>query len=282
MITIDQPSAMQAWSDAEHRRGRSVGLVPTMGFLHDGHLSLVEIARGRCDACVVSIFVNPLQFGAGEDLDRYPRDEAGDRAKLEAAGVDVLYMPAADAMYPDGFQTAVTVAEVTRGLCGDGRPTHFQGVTTVVAKLFNAVRPEVAVFGEKDYQQLATVRRMARDLDFGIDVVGGPIVRDADGLAMSSRNAYLSADERSAARVLSRSLAQARTVCADGERDAATLLSRVRAMVSAEPLVRLEYASVVDASTLRPVERVQSDALLALAAQVGKTRLIDNTLLTAA
>lgn len=281
MITIDNPSAMRAWSDAERRRGRRIGLVPTMGFLHEGHLSLVRIAAERSDACVVSIFVNPLQFAAGEDLDRYPRDEAGDRAKLEAAGVEVLYMPAAEAMYADGFQTAVTVAEVTRGLCGDSRPAHFQGVTTVVAKLFNAVRPDVAVFGEKDYQQLAAVRRMVRDLDFGIDVVGGPIVRDADGLAMSSRNAYLSPGERAAALVLSRSLTQARRIYTDGERDTATVLARVRSLISAEPLVRLEYAAIVDAESLRPVERVRPPALLALAAQVGKTRLIDNALLTA-
>jgi pantoate--beta-alanine ligase len=282
VITFDQPAAMRNWSNDVHRQGNRVGLVPTMGYLHEGHLSLVGIAREHADLSVVSIFVNPLQFGANEDLDRYPRDEAGDRAKLEEAGVDVLYMPAGDAMYGRGFQTSVKVAEVTGGLCGLGRPTHFEGVTTVVAKLFNAVRPDVAVFGEKDYQQLATIRRMVRDLDWGIEIVGGPIVRESDGLAMSSRNVYLSADEREAALALSRSLAEARRAFRAGETDAETILERVRAVVATEPLVQLEYAAVVDADSMQPMDRVHSNALLALAAHVGKTRLIDNTLLAAA
>jgi pantoate--beta-alanine ligase len=282
VITFDQPAAMRNWSNDVHRQGQRVGLVPTMGYLHEGHLSLVRIAGQHAELCVVSIFVNPLQFGANEDLDRYPRDEAGDRAKLEEAGVDVLYMPAGDAMYGPGFQTSVKVAEVTSGLCGAGRPTHFGGVTTVVAKLFNAVRPDVAVFGEKDYQQLATIRRMVRDLDWGIDIVGGPIVREPDGLAMSSRNVYLSADEREAALALSRSLAEARRACGAGETNPETILDRVRSAVATEPLVQLEYAAIVDADSMQPIERVHSKALLALAARVGKTRLIDNTLLAAA
>lgn len=282
MITFDQPAAMRNWSNDVHRQGNRVGLVPTMGYLHEGHLSLVGIARERADLSVVSIFVNPLQFGANEDLDRYPRDESGDRAKLEEAGVDVLYMPAGDAMYGPGFQTSVKVADVTRGLCGVGRPTHFEGVTTVVAKLFNAVRPDVAVFGQKDYQQLATIRRMVRDLDWGVEVVGGPIVREPDGLAMSSRNVYLSADEREAALALSRSLTEARRAYRAGETNAETILDRVRSVVATEPLVRLEYAAIVDADSMQPIDRTHSNALLALAAHVGKTRLIDNTLLAAA
>ena len=282
MITIDTPAAMRSWSAGARRAGRKIGLVPTMGALHAGHLSLMRIVRQRGDACVASIFVNPLQFGANEDLARYPRDEQGDRAKLESESVEVLYMPSVEAMYGEGFQTSVQVERVTSGLCGAGRPGHFHGVTTVVAKLFNAVTPDCAVFGEKDYQQLAAVRRMARDLDFGIEIVGGPIVREPDGLAMSSRNAYLAPDEREAALALSRSLAAARRACAAGERDAAVVLDRVRDVLAAEPLVQPEYVAVVDPETLVSVERIDAAALLALAASVGVTRLIDNAVLAAA
>ncbi len=282
MITFDHPADMRNWSDDAHRQGKRVGLVPTMGYLHQGHLSLVEIARRRADLTVASIFVNPMQFGPAEDLERYPRDEAGDRAKLEAAGVDALYMPTGANMYGPGYQTTISVAEVTSGLCGEARPIHFQGVSTVVAKLFNAVRPDVAVFGEKDYQQLATIRRMVRDLDWGIEIVGGPIVREPDGLAMSSRNVYLSPAEREAALALSRSLEQARCACRSGEVDSDVIVERVRSVVATEPLVQLEYAAVVDAESMQPVDRVGANTLLALAAQVGTTRLIDNTLLAAA
>jgi len=281
VIAIDHAADMRGWADEARRAGRSVGFVPTMGYLHEGHLSLVRLARQKTDVCVVSIFVNPLQFGANEDLDRYPRDEAGDRAKLMSESVDVLYLPHASAMYGPEFQTRVGVSEVSQGLCGEGRPGHFDGVTTVVAKLFNAVRPDVAVFGEKDYQQLATIRRMVADLDWGIDIVAGTIVREADGLAMSSRNAYLSADERAAALAISRSLGAARRVCSRGERSAAAVLDRVREVIASEPLLKIEYAEVVDPATIRPVGEVGA-SLLALAVRVGKTRLIDNTLLTAA
>ena len=253
-----------------------------MGALHEGHLSLVRIARAHADHCVVSIFVNPLQFGPAEDLARYPRDERGDCEKLRGEGVEVLYMPSLDAMYAADFQTTVEVSRVTQGLCGEGRPGHFRGVTTIVAKLFNAVRPDLAVFGEKDYQQLATVRRMVRDLDWGIEIIGGPIVREADGLAMSSRNAYLSADERAAARSLARSLGEAQQAFRAGEANAAAVLERVRSVLAAESLLELEYAAIVDADTLRPVDRVNGSALLALAVRAGKTRLIDNALLAAA
>jgi pantoate--beta-alanine ligase len=282
VITFDTPAAMRSWSAGERRAGRRVGLVPTMGALHEGHLSLVRIVRERCDACVVSIFVNPLQFGPTEDLSRYPRDDDGDRAKLQAGEVDVLYMPSAEAMYSEGFQTSVQVGRVTGGLCGKGRPGHFQGVTTVVAKLFNAVAPDVAVFGEKDYQQLVAVRRMTRDLDWGVEIVGGPIVREADGLAMSSRNAYLAPDERRAAQALSRSLDAARRACRSGQRDAVVLLDRVHAVLAEEPLLQLEYAALVDPETLDPVDRIGATALLALATRVGRTRLIDNTVLASA
>lgn len=282
MISLDRPDAMRRWADDMRRSGKRIGLVPTMGYLHEGHLSLVRIAQEKADVCVVSIFVNPLQFGPNEDLDRYPRDESGDRSKLESEDVAALYMPTLESMYGPRFQTSVKLAEVTQELCGQGRPGHFEGVTTVVTKLFNAVRPDVAVFGEKDYQQLATIRQMVEDLDWGIEIVGGPIVREKDGLAMSSRNKYLSADERQAALVLSRALEEARRALRGGERDAGAIIDRVCSVLAAEPLLQMEYAEVVDAETVRPVQTIEGPARLALAAHVGKTRLIDNALLAAA
>ena len=269
MRELTTPAAMREWSDATRAGGRRIGLVPTMGYLHDGHLSLVAGARARADTCVASIFVNPMQFGAHEDLAAYPRDLERDRSALAAAGVDVLYLPTAAAMYPQQFQTEVSVTRVSAGLCGQSRPGHFRGVTTVVTKLFNAVRPHVAVFGEKDYQQLAVIRRMAADLDTGIEIVGMPIVREADGLAMSSRNAYLSAAERAAARCLSRAIAVGRAAVESGVRRASEVLARV------------DYAELVDADDLEPIDTVQRPALLALAVFIGKTRLIDNTVLAA-
>ena len=273
---------MRDWADDARRAGRRIGFVPTMGYLHEGHLSLVRLALANADVCVASIFVNPLQFGPAEDLGRYPRDEEGDRAKLEAEGVEVLYRPCADSMYEPGFQTHVTVSEVTKRFCGEGRPGHFQGVTTVVAKLFNTVRPDVAVFGEKDYQQIATIRRMVRDLDFGIEIVGGPIVREEDGLAMSSRNAYLSVDEREAAVALSRALGEARRAFRTGERQSEEILGRIRSVLATEPLLQVEYAEIADAETLQPVAEIDAACVALLAVHVGNTRLIDNTLLAAA
>ncbi len=281
MEIIEQVAAMQAWADRMRRAGERIGFVPTMGYLHDGHLSLVHEARRRCGRCVVSIFVNPLQFGPEEDLDRYPRNLEGDTAQLRAAGVDILYLPTAAEMYPEGFQTEVTVTGVTKGLCGRSRPGHFRGVTTVVAKLFNAVKPHVAVFGEKDFQQLVTIRRMVADLDFGIEIVGMPIVRESDGVAMSSRNAYLSVPERVAARCLARALTAARDAVRAGERNAAAVRGCARAIIDAEPLARVDYVELVDAATLQDVPRIDRPALLALAVYVGRTRLIDNTVLTA-
>ena len=281
MREVITPAAMREWADQARAAPRRIALVPTMGYLHDGHLRLVAEARRRADACVASIFVNPWQFGANEDLARYPRDLERDRAALRAAGIDVLYLPSTESMYPRDFQTDVCVTKISSGLCGRSRPGHFRGVATVVAKLFNAVKPHVAVFGEKDFQQLAVIRRMSADLDLGVEVVGVPTVREADGLAMSSRNAYLSAAERAAACCLSRALAGARTAFAAGERRAAALLERVHAVLSAEPLARIDYAELVDADTIEAVDTIDRPALLALAVFIGRTRLIDNVVLAA-
>jgi pantoate--beta-alanine ligase len=279
MDTVTSVTTMQQWADRTRVRGARIGLVPTMGYLHAGHLSLVEEAHRRCDLTVASIFVNPLQFGANEDLDRYPRDLARDTELLSAAGTDVLFLPDIPSMYPEGFQTTVTVERVTRGLCGAARPTHFRGVSTVVAKLFNAVKPHVAVFGCKDFQQLVTIRRMAADLSYDIEIVGAPIVREPDGLAMSSRNAYLSAPERQAARCLSHAVAAADAAVQCGQTDAVQILATVRRVIADQPLARLEYADLVDPDTLEEVSTVRTPALLALAAHFGKTRLIDNCIL---
>ena len=224
METLTTPHAMQAWADAEHRAGRRVALVPTMGALHEGHVALVTAARRRAERVVVSIFVNPMQFNRRDDFDRYPRTLDADSAVCAAAGVDAIYAPTAAAMYPEGFQSHVEVARLTEPLCGAARPGHFRGVTTVVTKLFHAVRPDVAVFGEKDFQQLAVIRRMAADLDFGIDVVGVPTVRESDGLAMSSRNRLLSASDREAAQCVPRALDVAEAAVARGETRAAEIV----------------------------------------------------------
>jgi len=282
MEVVTTPTDMQAWADRIRSADQRIGFVPTMGYLHAGHLSLVDEARRRTDHCVVSIFVNPLQFGPSEDLARYPHDLPRDSSLLRTAGVSVLYTPSAAVMYPKGFQTDVSVNELTRGLCGEKRPGHFRGVTTVVAKLFHAVKPHVAVFGRKDFQQLVTIQRMVRDLDFDIEIVGAPIVREPDGLAMSSRNSHLSPAERRAALCLSRALAAAEEMARAGERRASLMLERVRSALDAEPLARIDYAEIVDAEALESVADVARPSLLALAVFIGNTRLIDNTLLNAA
>lgn len=279
MRTITAIAEMQQWADAERAAGQRIGFVPTMGFLHEGHLSLVRQAKRTCSRTVVSVFVNPLQFGPNEDLERYPRDLERDSQLLAREGLDVLFLPSIAEMYPAGFQTSVVVDEVTRGLCGTSRPGHFRGVTTVVTKLFLAVKPHVAFFGEKDFQQLVTIRRMVRDLNFNVEIAAGPIVRESDGLAMSSRNVYLSPEERVAARALSRSLAVAREAVAQGERDAQRIATSVRAIIEAEPTARIDYVELVDAEDLHPVQTVEQPTLLALAVFFGSTRLIDNCVL---
>jgi pantoate--beta-alanine ligase len=256
-----------------------VGLVPTMGFLHAGHISLVQRARSECASVVVSIFVNPTQFGPGEDLAKYPRDLPHDLALLDAAGADLVWTPTPEIVYPPGFQTWVEVADLTKGLEGEVRPGHFRGVTTVVAKLFNGVRPDRAYFGQKDAQQAAVIRRMARDLDFPVEIVVCPTVREADGLAMSSRNTYLQAEERQAATVLFRALSAAKSAYERCERDAETLRRIMREAVTVEPLARLQYVSCADYETLEELETVKGKALLSMAVYLGKTRLIDNVIL---
>jgi pantoate--beta-alanine ligase len=270
---------MRAHAQGVRAAGRRIGFVPTMGALHAGHLALVDHARRACDHLVVSIFVNPLQFDREDDLAGYPRTWEADLALCAAHGVDVVYHPRAAEMYPEGFQTKVSVGPMTAGLCGAHRPGHFDGVTTVVLKLFNAVEPHLAVFGEKDYQQLAVIRRMVRDLDLGVEVVGRPTVREADGLALSSRNVRLSPEERADALCLQRGLDAARALAAAGETDAARLVAAARAEIEAVPRARLEYLELVDAASLEPVERLSGPARLAVAAWLGETRLIDNAAL---
>lgn len=275
-------ASMRRWSADAHAAGQRVALVPTMGYLHAGHTSLVRLARERAQQVVASIFVNPTQFGASEDLAAYPRDLERDKAMLSEAGADALFLPTEAMMYPPGHQTSVSVAEVTRGLCGASRPVHFRGVATIVTKLFNIVRPDVAVFGRKDFQQLVAIRRMAADLDYDIEIIGGPIVREDDGVAMSSRNAYLKPAERVAARCLSRALSEARALAAAGERNASAILAAADARIAAEPLAQIDYATLVDPETLTPIDTLDGPALLALAVQIGRARLIDNEVLNEA
>jgi pantoate--beta-alanine ligase len=277
---IESIADLRGQLDAVRADGRSVGLVPTMGAFHEGHRSLMRAARGRHDAVVVSLFVNPLQFGPAEDLDRYPRDLAGDLAVAAAEGVDVVFAPPVREMYP-GWPapplTTVSVAGLTDGLCGSARPGHFDGVATVVAKLFAIVGPSTAYFGKKDAQQLAVVRRMAADLCLPVEVIGCPLVREPDGLAMSSRNRNLTPAEREAATVIHRGLrAGAELVVDGGERDAGRLRRVVANVLTTEDLVRLEYAEVVAADTMAPIEVLDGDVLVAVAARVGAVRLIDN------
>jgi pantoate--beta-alanine ligase len=303
---------MRVRAEGLRRDGRRIAVVPTMGALHEGHLELVRFARARADIVVLTIFVNPTQFGPNEDLSRYPRDEVGDLAKA-APWIDLAFCPDASAMYPTSgasfpsllthtsgasfpslltqtsgasfpsllTQTVVEVRELAKPLCGASRPGHFAGVATVVTKLFHATLPHLAVFGEKDFQQLAIIRRMTRDLDFGIEIASVPIVRERDGLAMSSRNAYLTVEQRSAALCLSRALAAAEGAVARGERIGAAIERAARAVLEAEPLARIDYCELRDAEELTPVERLERPAVLALAVFVGNTRLIDNRVLRA-
>jgi pantoate--beta-alanine ligase len=279
MKIINSIVHMQALAIAPEREGRRIAFVPTMGFLHEGHASLLREGRKLGDVLVLSIFVNPIQFGKNEDLDRYPRDMERDCQIAEACGVDIVFIPTAAEMYPQGFQTGVTVRDISLPLCGGSRPGHFDGVATVVAKLFNIVRPDVALFGNKDYQQLAVIRRMTADLNMPVEIVGMPIVREVDGLAMSSRNAYLSQPERQSALCLFRAIKLARELFAAGERSAAVLTRKTRAVIEQEPAAAIDYIEFRDGAMLQELEVADSSTLLALAVKIGQTRLIDNTVL---
>lgn len=276
MHTIHSPREMQSACRAARREGKTVGLVPTMGALHEGHLSLVRSARAQADVVVVSIFVNPLQFGPKEDFSKYPRTFETDCAKLLAEGVDLVFAPTPGEMYPQGASTVVHVEGLSKRLDGRSRPGHFQGVTTVVAKLFEIVRPDLAFFGQKDAAQVAVIRKMVHDLNMDMQVVICPIVREKDGLAMSSRNAYLSTEQRKQALCLHRSLEAVHELVKKGETSAKSLVTAGKSCIAEEPGAKLDYFEIVNPDTLEPVKKVSSGALIAVAAWVGETRLIDN------
>jgi pantoate--beta-alanine ligase len=280
MLTARTADDLRRTVDAWRSAGERIGFVPTLGALHAGHLSLVRLARGRATKVVASVFVNPAQFGPNEDFSRYPRQPEKDAAMLEEAGCDLLFLPDVATIYPPGHATFVEPAGAAEGLEGACRPGHFRGVATVVCALFNLVRADVAVFGEKDAQQLAVIRQMVRDLHLPIEILPGPTIREADGLAMSSRNAYLSPEERRAATVLHRSLRAAEAAVGQGERRGNAVRRRLREILNTEPLARVEYAEVVDAESFQPVETLQGRLVLPLAVRIGGTRLIDNIRLT--
>ncbi len=265
----------------EREKGRSIGFVPTMGYLHEGHLSLVRQSVRDNDVTVVSIFVNPIQFGPGEDFNRYPRDIERDKKLLEKEGVNYLFFPTNEEMYPSDFKTFVEVAELGKKLCGKSRPGHFRGVTTVVLKLFNIVQPDKAYFGQKDAQQAIIIKKMVKDLNLDLDIVVMPIVREEDGLAMSSRNVYLNDDERKNATVLYRSLKEAENMIKMGERNAEKIVNRMREVIMSYPKAVIDYIEIVDTEELNPVNPIKGKVLIALAVYIGKARLIDNIILEA-
>lgn len=286
MQIITSTKEIRLRCDRLRAEGKTIGLVPTMGYLHEGHLSLVRQSCADNDVTVVSIFVNPTQFGPDEDYEEYPRDPERDHQLLEEIGVELVFEPTPEEMYAPNASTVVEVkGNLTRVLCGASRPTHFRGVTTVVAKLFNLVKPHRAYFGQKDAQQLIVIKRMVRDLNFDIEIVPMPIVREKDGLAMSSRNRYLSSEEREVALVLYRSLSLARKLIDEGERDADSVISQMRGLIEAVrsprrgPLAKIDYVEIVDAHNLEKLTKIKGDVLIALAVFIGNTRLIDNTML---
>lgn len=280
MQVFNDISEMQAWCLAKKRQGMKIGLVPTMGYLHAGHLSLVKEAGKRCDMVVVSIFVNPTQFGPNEDFDNYPRDIEEDCKKLAAEKVDAVFSPVVRDMYSQGYNSWVQLeGEITTKLCGASRPVHFRGVTTVVSKLFHICQPDLAFFGQKDAQQAMIIEKMARELNFPVTIVKVPIMREADGLAMSSRNVYLNSEQRQQALVLSRSLQQARTLFEGGERNVSVLKQKIRKVISTASQAYIDYVEIYDAEDLSDVEEITGRALVALAVRFGNTRLIDNLIL---
>ncbi len=276
MQIVRSPGRMQKICGELKRKGKIIGYVPTMGYLHKGHLSLIRIAKKKSDVLIVSIFVNPTQFAPSEDFKKYPRDFRGDRLLLENEGCDFLFVPRIKDMYPEGYLTYVNVEKITGTLEGAMRPRHFRGVTTVVAKLFNIVRPDLAVFGQKDAQQALVLKKMADDLNYGIKIIIAPTVREKDGLAMSSRNKYLSKEERKQATVLYEALCEAKRLISRGELSANRVVAGMTNMIKKQPSARLEYIAITDAHTLDLLSRLQGEVLISLAARFGKARLIDN------
>lgn len=279
MKIVDNISRMSTLSKMLKKEGKVIGFVPTMGYLHDGHLSLVRTAKKHTDVVVMSIFVNPLQFGPGEDFEKYPRDFKHDEEVAGSAGADILFYPASKDIYPEGYSTYVNVEGLTDGLCGASRPGHFRGVATIVAKLFGIVRPDVAYFGQKDAQQAIVIKKMVEDLNMGIEIKMVPIVREKDGLAMSSRNVYLSESERRDAVVLYQSLKKAESLVEQGERDSKKIIKAMESMIKEKSSARIDYISVVNTKNLKDMNKISGEVLIALAAFVGKTRLIDNVIL---
>lgn len=276
MKIIQKIDELKAFIQCQKKIGKSIGFVPTMGYLHDGHMSLVKASKQENDITVMSIFVNPVQFGPKEDYSRYPRDLERDAKMAEAEGVDVIFYPTVEEMYPDGYKTYVQVEGITEVLCGKSRPGHFRGVATVVCKLFNIVEPDRAYFGQKDAQQVAVIQRMVKDLNMNLEVISCPIIRESDGLAMSSRNVYLTAEERRAALILNKSIQEAVQKVKAGERDAGKVLTMVKNRIETEPLAVIDYVELYEAETLQPIEIIQGKVLLAVAVKFGTTRLIDN------
>ena len=276
MVILKKIDEVRAQVKEWKKQGLTVGLVPTMGYLHEGHQSLIKKSVEQNDRTVVSVFVNPIQFGPNEDLESYPRDLEADAKLCESTGADIIFNPEPEEMYADGFVSFINMTGLPNALCGLTRPIHFKGVCTVVGKLFNIVTPDRAYFGQKDAQQLAIIMRMVKDLNFDIEIVGCPIIREADGLAKSSRNTYLSEDERQAALVLSRSLKIGKQLVEDGEKSAKAIKDAITAEINKEPLARIDYVDVVDFETITPVDEIKGTTLVAIAVYIGKTRLIDN------
>ena len=277
MIVIEQAREMQRYAEALRRKGKRIAFVPTMGFLHRGHLSLMEDGKKRGDCLVTSIYVNPTQFGPAEDLAKYPRDFDMDCRLCRGVGVDAIFFPSNGEMYPEHYQTYVDLGGVTQNLCGLSRPGHFRGVATVCAKLFNLVKPHVAVFGKKDFQQLVVIRRMVADLNMDLEIIGLDTVREPDGLAMSSRNTYLKPEERESALSLSRGLKMAQGMYAEGERDAGAIIDAVSRFIAGHPHAKIDYVKICDTTTMKDAARLDGECVMALAVRVGAARLIDNS-----
>jgi len=275
---VDNIQRMSMLSKILKKEGKSIGFVPTMGYLHDGHMSLARAARQHTDVVVISIFVNPAQFGPGEDLEKYPKDLKRDEEMAGLAGADVLFCPSVSEMYPEGYATYVNVERLTETLCGRSRPAHFKGVATVVAKLFGIIKPDIAYFGQKDAQQAAVIKKMAEDLNMDVEIKVLPIAREKDGLAMSSRNVYLSAEERKDAVCLKEALDKAERAIRSGERDPGMIINVMKELVTSKPSARIDYIEIVDSKNLRPIAPLSGDVLIAMAVFIGNTRLIDNVI----